>query len=142
MIQKKFPWPVSPSFHSWRSKPKFTWTGRLPYSYMEDRAGELPEIDKEAHGGMALGLFCGRSVCANARSGASARDDAFWNALACMWVCASLAKPTQKPKTPFYALRTGFSIIGVIPLGFEPKTHSLEGCCSIQLSYGTRTILK
>lgn len=23
----------------------------------------------------------------------------------------------------------------VIPLGFEPKTHSLEGCCSIQLSY-------
>ncbi len=26
----------------------------------------------------------------------------------------------------------------VIPLGFEPKTHSLEGCCSIQLSYGTR----
>ena len=25
----------------------------------------------------------------------------------------------------------------VIPLGLEPKTHSLEGCCSIQLSYGT-----
>ena len=23
----------------------------------------------------------------------------------------------------------------VIQLGFEPKTHSLEGCCSIQLSY-------
>ena len=29
------------------------------------------------------------------------------------------------------------SIPFVIPLGFEPKTHSLEGCCSIQLSYGT-----
>ena len=28
----------------------------------------------------------------------------------------------------------------VIPLGFEPKTHSLEGCCSIQLSYGTRPL--
>ena len=28
----------------------------------------------------------------------------------------------------------------VIPLGFEPKTHSLEGCCSIQLSYGTLLI--
>ena len=27
----------------------------------------------------------------------------------------------------------------VIPLGFEPKAHSLEGCCSIQLSYGTNT---
>jgi hypothetical protein len=28
----------------------------------------------------------------------------------------------------------------VIREGFEPSTHSLEGCCSIQLSY--RTILK
>ena len=27
--------------------------------------------------------------------------------------------------------------IFVIPIGFEPMTHSLEGCCSIQLSYGT-----
>ena len=27
----------------------------------------------------------------------------------------------------------------VIPAGFEPTTHSLEGCCSIQLSYGTNT---
>ena len=26
----------------------------------------------------------------------------------------------------------------VIPSGFEPETHSLEGCCSIQLSYGTQ----
>ena len=25
----------------------------------------------------------------------------------------------------------------MIPAGFEPTTHSLEGCCSIQLSYGT-----
>ena len=28
-------------------------------------------------------------------------------------------------------------IFKVIRLGFEPKTHSLEGCCSIQLSYRT-----
>ena len=27
----------------------------------------------------------------------------------------------------------------VIPRGFEPRTHSLEGCCSIQLSYETIT---
>jgi hypothetical protein len=25
----------------------------------------------------------------------------------------------------------------VIPARFERATHSLEGCCSIQLSYGT-----
>ena len=24
----------------------------------------------------------------------------------------------------------------VCPAGFEPATHSLEGCCSIRLSYG------
>ena len=29
----------------------------------------------------------------------------------------------------------------VIPSGFEPETHSLEGCCSIQLSYGTNLLL-
>ena len=28
-------------------------------------------------------------------------------------------------------------LVSVIPLGFEPKTHRLEICCSIQLSYGT-----
>ena len=26
-------------------------------------------------------------------------------------------------------------------MGFEPMTHSLEGCCSIQLSYQTDLIL-
>ena len=29
----------------------------------------------------------------------------------------------------------------MIPPGFEPGTHSLEGCCSIQLSYGTNGML-
>ena len=29
---------------------------------------------------------------------------------------------------------------GVISMGFEPMTHSLEGCCSIQLSYETGSI--
>ena len=36
---------------------------------------------------------------------------------------------SQIPERPIFVIR----------LGFEPKTHSLEGCCSIQLSY--RTIL-
>ncbi len=34
-----------------------------------------------------------------------------------------------------------FFVSFVIPAGFEPTTHSLEGCCSIQLSYGTIDIL-
>ena len=29
----------------------------------------------------------------------------------------------------------------VTSLGFEPKTHSLEGCCSIQLSYEANLLL-
>ena len=28
----------------------------------------------------------------------------------------------------------------VIPAGLEPATYSLEGCCSIQLSYGIRFV--
>ena len=29
------------------------------------------------------------------------------------------------------------TLLLVIEQGFEPWTHSLEGCCSIQLSYST-----
>ncbi len=36
----------------------------------------------------------------------------------------------QKKETPNVSLH-------VIEEGFEPSTHSLEGCCSIQLSYPT-----
>ena len=35
----------------------------------------------------------------------------------------------------------GLRIGSVILLGFEPKTHSLEGCCSIQLSYRTKPVI-
>ena len=44
-----------------------------------------------------------------------------------------------KTKPPPERPGGGVWMLDVIPLGFEPKTHSLEGCCSIQLSYGTRT---
>ena len=40
----------------------------------------------------------------------------------------------KKPLTLIFNKLGG---IFVIRLGFEPKTHSLEGCCSIQLSYQT-----
>ena len=39
-------------------------------------------------------------------------------------------------------LRLRDLLLFVIRLGFEPKTHSLEGCCSIQLSYRTILILR
>ncbi len=32
---------------------------------------------------------------------------------------------------------SNLAFVKVIPAGFEPTTHSLEGCCSIQLSYET-----
>ena len=35
-----------------------------------------------------------------------------------------------------------FSEASVIPAGLEPATHSLEGYCSIQLSYETITLLR
>ena len=49
------------------------------------------------------------------------------------------AKTKQKNRTTF-GCAICFSF--VIRLGFEPKTHSLEGCCSIQLSYRTILILR
>ena len=41
----------------------------------------------------------------------------------------------QHEKSAQHSL-SAFALV-VIRLGFEPKTHSLEGCCSIQLSYRT-----
>ena len=48
-------------------------------------------------------------------------------------------------KTPVAKLRFCESLFDqflVIRMGFEPMTHSLEGCCSIQLSYQTDLMLK
>ena len=44
--------------------------------------------------------------------------------------CSEKLKPLER-----VAFLLRFAL--VIPAGFEPTTHSLEGCCSIQLSYGT-----
>ena len=33
----------------------------------------------------------------------------------------------------------GLTDVMACPEGIEPPTHSLEGCCSIQLSYGQRS---
>ena len=40
----------------------------------------------------------------------------------------------KSPKIIKPANNDGFQVIRI---GFEPMTHSLEGCCSIQLSYQT-----
>jgi hypothetical protein len=34
-----------------------------------------------------------------------------------------------------------FEAFEVVPAGFEPTTHRLEICCSIQLSYGTILVI-
>ena len=44
-----------------------------------------------------------------------------------MWGKNKTKSPSQIPERAIFVIR----------LGFEPKTHSLEGCCSIQLSYRT-----
>ena len=53
-----------------------------------------------------------------------------------------LPVPERAPALSALARKTPDScqahyVFHVIRLGFEPKTHSLEGCCSIQLSYRT-----
>ena len=52
----------------------------------------------------------------------------------------SLANYWFKPLTHLSVSGRKYSrrIQSVIPVGFEPTTTSLEGRCSIQLSYGTR----
>ena len=51
-----------------------------------------------------------------------------------------------KKELPLWTLQSACPLVGrqisermVTPIGFEPMTHSLEGCCSIQLSYGARS---
>ena len=52
------------------------------------------------------------------------------------WDISIGAQKRESPRAKYMVC--GDSKIGsVIPLGFEPRAHSLEGCCSIQLSYGT-----
>ena len=64
----------------------------------------------------------------------------------------SLAKETKRTTREKGGERGGKNKVGksldfltfgglVIRLGLKPRTHSLEGCCSIQLSYRTRFFL-
>ena len=55
-------------------------------------------------------------------------------------LCEAFSLPpraiTAKAKASPASAGLAFALV-VIRLGFEPKTHSLEGCCSIQVSYRT-----
>ena len=48
---------------------------------------------------------------------------------------------TSKKETLESQCYQGFAIVNVIRIGFEPMTPSLEGWCSIQLSYRAGTQL-
>ena len=52
----------------------------------------------------------------------------------------SIARSLEEGIKRKAALLGGLSNV-VTPIGFEPMAHSLEGCCSIQLSYGTRLLV-
>jgi hypothetical protein len=49
---------------------------------------------------------------------------------------------TVKKKKHLTRLIDKCLVVSVIRAGFEPTTHSLEGCCSIQLSYRTPVSFK
>lgn len=53
--------------------------------------------------------------------------------------CKSWTKTGQVglPRATAWGRRVDLAV--VCPEGIEPPTHSLEGCCSIQLSYGQRS---
>jgi hypothetical protein len=52
-------------------------------------------------------------------------------------VLHALKRITAKFDCPKMILVPHFEADNVVPAGFEPTTHRLEICCSIQLSYGT-----
>ena len=58
------------------------------------------------------------------------------------WGFALVSKLHSKEQETKNSLPKNKELDAVIPLGLEPKTHSLEGCCSIQLSYGTKSECK
>lgn len=49
---------------------------------------------------------------------------------------ASVANSLPKPDIYAGFMGGALNIDDARPAGFEPATYSLEGCCSIQLSYG------
>ena len=57
--------------------------------------------------------------------------------------CGCVLQKYKKTETPHEPQRQQNKLLNittflVIRRGFEPRTHSLEGCCSIQLSYQTK----
>ena len=61
-------------------------------------------------------------------------QDGFFRTMSLLTKASFRRRGIARKKRPTFVER--FCLV-VIRLGFEPKTHSLEGCCSIQLSYRT-----
>ena len=108
----------------------------ISHLHFTEGSGELGnEVGICPAGGRPFPLPCGGPIHEH-------RMDAMWLKATMSFAAEGVrsseldAPPLQQTPQPSVAA----SILFVIPLGFEPKTHSLEGCCSIQLSYGTRLL--
>ena len=60
----------------------------------------------------------------------------FWRGCSILSILVQRSIITEEEQRTAWKL----SFLKVIRSGFEPETHSLEGCCSIQLSYRTRSV--
>ena len=106
----------------------FNFCSDLWYIFVVHLHGSAPILVAQVHDSVAHFVFFSRSLSLSvvvSKSITSYANKLRFNNLSLILFSLERKKGSLL-KLPF-----------VIRLGFEPKTHSLEGCCSIQLSYQT-----